>query len=284
MCFPKPNFSHLSLQEMHIERIRQNLDTGGAASLQNGVDVAVRSLQRIPPYGHREALILLAALSSCDPGNIFDSIQAARTAKVRVSVVGLAAEVHVCRVMATETGGKYTIAAEDSHLEELMAAHAIPPPAPPGSLGASLVRMGFPAKGSSAEGASTFVGEDCRLVPGAYTCPRCKAHVDELPSECHVCSLTLVSSPHLARSYHHLFPVKVFEECTSSDAQSCCYGCSFSLEEVKNLLDQPAHGALSGLRCPDCQNVFCGDCDAYVHEHLHSCPGCECIAVEQGEK
>jgi len=29
---------------------------------------------------------------------------------------------------------------------------------------------------------------------------------------CHVCGLTLVSSPHLARSYHHLFPVQPFVE------------------------------------------------------------------------
>ncbi len=34
----------------------------------------------------------------------------------------------------------------------------------------------------------------------------------DIPSTCHICRLTLVSSPHLARSYHHLFPVKPFEE------------------------------------------------------------------------
>lgn len=32
---------------------------------------------------------------------------------------------------------------------------------------------------------------------------------------CHICGLTLVSSPHLARSYHHLFPVKPFQELKS---------------------------------------------------------------------
>lgn len=30
--------------------------------------------------------------------------------------------------------------------------------------------------------------------------------------QCHVCGLSLVASPHLARSYHHLFPVKPFAE------------------------------------------------------------------------
>lgn len=42
----------------------------------------------------------------------------------------------------------------------------------------------------------------------------CRARVSELPGACHVCALTLVSSPHLARSYHHLFPVPPFAEVT----------------------------------------------------------------------
>ena len=41
---------------------------------------------------------------------------------------------------------------------------------------------------------------------------RRRARVAELPGACHVCALMLVSSPHLARSYHHLFPVPPFTE------------------------------------------------------------------------
>lgn len=51
-----------------------------------------------------------------------------------------------------------------------------------------------------------------KFTLGGYICPRCKSKVCELPSDCDVCGLTLVSSPHLARSYHHLFPVDNFEE------------------------------------------------------------------------
>lgn len=50
------------------------------------------------------------------------------------------------------------------------------------------------------------------LRPGGFACPRCCSLQAQLPSRCHVCGLTLVSSPHLARSYHHLFPVKPFAE------------------------------------------------------------------------
>ena len=34
----------------------------------------------------------------------------------------------------------------------------------------------------------------------------------DIPSTCHICRLMLVSSPHLARSYHHLFPINPYEE------------------------------------------------------------------------
>ena len=44
-----------------------------------------------------QVLILFAALSTCDPGNILETIRAAKQQRVRVSIVGLAAEVHICR-------------------------------------------------------------------------------------------------------------------------------------------------------------------------------------------
>jgi transcription initiation factor TFIIH subunit 2 len=309
-----------SSPEVHIQKLKSNLDTGGAASLQNGLDLAVESLRRIPPYGHREVLVLLAALSSCDPGNILDSIKAAKTNKVRVSVVGLVAEVYVCRVAATETGGSYEVATSEAHLEQIMVDQATPPPAAPGSSGVSLVRMGFPAKASSAPGAASFVGTSCELQPGAYICPRCKARVDALPAECHVCGLTLVLSPHLARSYHHLFPVRAFEEVSLElldkegvvagsggivdssitkniefplpglENKRYCYGCSCLLEAPpaprltsngrSRAVVLPSAATVVVLRCPDCRRIFCLDCDAYVHEHLHSCPGCECLPVK----
>lgn len=259
-----------SSPEVHIERLRQNLETSGAASLQNGLTMAIKSLSRIPPYGNREVLVILAALSTCDPGNIMETIAEAKAASVRVSVVGLAAEVHVCRVAATQTNGSYEVALGDAHLEELVLAHAIPPPAPPGSSKATLVRMGFPARAPLAPGTSAFVGHGCVLQPGSYTCPQCKARVEELPAQCHICQLTLVSAPHLARSYHHLFPIKIFVEASiNKDAVESCFGC-FTEMNTSQLTDiSPAY------RCPDCSEIFCGDCDVFIHEHLHSCPGCE---------
>jgi transcription initiation factor TFIIH subunit 2 len=46
--------------------------------------------------------------------------------------------------------------------------------------------------------------------------------------ECKACGLTLVSAPHLARSYHHLFPVDSFKELEFKDVQDkieLCFAC-----------------------------------------------------------
>ena len=120
--------------------------------------------------------------------------------------------------------------------------------------------MGFAHRNPDNMEGLAYIGSECKLGTGGYTCPRqghpfpmlsaadsdavsvitpcsrplhtdalrcmslqnprpllaagcrCKARVVDLPCSCHVCGLTLISSPHLARSYHHLFPVRAFTE------------------------------------------------------------------------
>ena len=175
---------------------------------------------------------------------------------------------HVARRLTEETGGVYGVALSETHLDELIMAHAPPPPALAESTLASLVQMGFPQRARVE--ASTYF---CAGAGGEYVCPRCKGRVAELPGECPVCRLTLVSSPHLARSYHHLFPVPPFEEVATTpdggDAPAC-FGCGDALRGEEGA----ARGVV--LRCPRCVHLFCFTCDNFVHEALHNCPGCEC--------
>lgn len=98
-------------------------------------------------------------------------------------MVGVAAEVHVLRHTAQVTGGTYGVSLSESHLSELLLAHAPPPPAPPGQLTAELVRMGFPQRAATEQSAAVWVGELPELVAGGYTCPRCKSRTQELPTK-----------------------------------------------------------------------------------------------------
>ena len=285
-----------------------------------------------------------------------------------------------------------------------------PPPAKPEEDGSQskrrmcdFVQMGFPSQrtddvpslvhaGSSRGGSSD--AHRALLVRTGYVCPRCRAKTSELPADCAVCGLKLVLAPHLARSFHHLFPVPPFAEvaqevdvavvndvngnggqsadiigsappsCVASDADvtssnpifeivsssgsgtgisrsgerngpndttvlrtvkvdakllvsstecdRCCFGClkvigvhkstaavegggdaakaannasSSSAKSKKrkapapaSVVEDPNAPRPEPLRfqCPDCKNLFCADCDAYLHETLHNCPGCLC--------
>lgn len=318
--------------EVHIAALATAVRAGcsGEASLQNCLECALPGLvQGSPPYGCKELLILSSSLTTVDAGDIFKAVAECVKASVRVSVVGMAAEVRVCRWIANETGGTYTVATSEAHLEQLVLSHAQPPPQKQkqhkrkagdhtaGDLGASsagddsiergtrLVCMGFPERAGGTSLA--YFEAESSVAAGGFNCPRCYSRVKDLPTTCPTCSLMLVSAPHLAKSYHHLFPVSVFREMPSSvdtteadatgasntaprqsgtplsnaqsrsqaasrmlgigdtagacEVETPCRGCGARIEGVR-------------LQCPNCREIFCFDCDAFIHDRIFVCPGC----------
>jgi len=67
--------------------------------------------------------------------------------------------------------------------------------------------------------------ETVKFMTTGYLCPQCLSKHCELPVECRACGLTLVSAPHLARSYHYLFPVDPFKEIAPDSDYTICFGC-----------------------------------------------------------
>uniref|UniRef100_A0A8B9KYG0 VWFA domain-containing protein n=1 Tax=Astyanax mexicanus TaxID=7994 RepID=A0A8B9KYG0_ASTMX len=225
----------------------------GEPSLYNALNIAMQTLKHMPGHTSREILIIFSSLTTCDPANIYELIKTLKELKIRVSVIGLSAEVRVCTILTRETGGSYNVILDESHFKELLMLHVKPPPASSSSE-CSLIRMGFPqhiiasvsdqdAKPSFSMSHLESVDEGPGLTLGGYYCPQCRAKYTELPVECKVCGLTLVSAPHLARSFHHLFPLDAFQESP--------------LEE---------HTGDS--------SVFCTECDLFIHDTLHCCPAC----------
>ena len=181
------------------------------------------------------------------------------------------------------------MATSESHLRQILSDYAPPPPSLAKETPSSLVQMGFPNYATSGGGGDggglCFVGHGSDLAKGrAFACPRCKSRVQDLPQACHVCGLSLVSSAHLARSYHHLLPVPLFQEESadllelSTKGDLRCRGCGKSLVIAG---DNGAGNNGAGekyevvLKCPKCAGYFCIACDVFIHEDLHNCPGCE---------
>ncbi|KAK3297665.1 Ssl1-like-domain-containing protein [Chaetomium fimeti] len=274
----------------HIEKLRiwaEQQEPQGNPSLQNALEMCRGALFHTPSHGTREVLIIYGALLSSDPGDIHDTITQLLADRIRVSIVGLAAQVAICEQLCSRTNGgdpsNYAVALHEQHFRELFLAATTPPV--------------------------------CRL-----------------PAECPVCALTLVLSTHLARSYHHLFPLRGWVEVSWADAarrvaggvgsgtggggggggSGACFACLAAFPPVPSLYSgsgggedkaggQGAAGAAGAAAaaaaeertalapeakaagvsesgryaCTVCGNHFCIDCDVFAHEMIHNCPGCQ---------
>uniref|UniRef100_A0A8C2GMZ1 General transcription factor IIH, polypeptide 2 n=1 Tax=Cyprinus carpio TaxID=7962 RepID=A0A8C2GMZ1_CYPCA len=259
----------------HIAALKKAVDSTcvGEPSLYNSLNLAMQTLKHMPAHTSKEILVVFSSLTTCDPANIYELIKTLNGLKIRVSVIGLSAEVRVCTILTRETGGSYNVILDESHFKELLMLHVKPPPASSSSE-CSLIRMGFPqhaiasmsdqdAKPSFSMSHLDSAGEP-GLTLGGYYCPQCRAKYTELPVECKVCGLTLVSAPHLARSFHHLFPLEAFQETPLEeyDAERFCEACQGELKDK------------SVFTCLACKKVFCVECDLFIHDTLHCCPGC----------
>lgn len=206
------------------------LQPRGEPSLQNALEMARSNLGHLPSSNSREVLVIFGSLTTCDPSNIHDTIGLLARDNVRVSMVCLAAEVKVCKTVCKKTGGKFGVALDENHFRDLVFEQVNPPEieakkkkknrargpdaldgddnAP--SEGVDLLQMGFPSR-LATHAAPTFCACHSKLRSGGYICPRCSVKVCDVPTDCPVCGLTIVMSTHLARSYHHLFPVENYE-------------------------------------------------------------------------
>lgn len=232
-----------------------------------------------PSHGTREVLIIYGALLSSDPGDIHDTIASLVTDRIRVSIVGLAAEVAICAEICARTNGgdrhdgSYAVALHEQHFRELFLAATTPPATtttttsttptpgktPDGDKGASatattsntasLLMMGFPSRALAPRDRVSLCACHSRPSREGYSCTRCRAKVCRLPAECPACGLTLVLSTHLARSYHHLFPLRAWTEVSWADAArskyAACYACLAPFPPVPR---GPGAGASKGAK------------------------------------
>ncbi|OON20183.1 transcription factor ssl1, partial [Opisthorchis viverrini] len=184
----------------------------GEPSLQNALTLAESRLKYTPH--HSEILVIMASLTTCDPGDIHKTIQSLAANHIRCSVVSLAVEVFVFRALAQITQGQFHVILDEPHLKTVLK-NFVPPPA----------ATHFPTQK-----------------------PYC-----ELPVECSVCGLTLVAAPHLARAYHHLFPLDAFTP--------------ISPAELRQTNPDQVPRTETGI-------ITCAGCDVVLPEYLtvsHSC-------------
>lgn len=97
-------------------------------------------------------MIIFAALSSSDPGDIHQTINCLVEDKIACRVVGLAAQVAVCKELCLKTNPgdntAYGVAMNEVHFRDLLMEATIPPVTRKAKSGVpSLLMMGFPSRG-----------------------------------------------------------------------------------------------------------------------------------------
>lgn len=283
-----------------VAKMRSTYEPKGNPSLENALEMARAALFHAPQHGTREILLIFGALHTSDPGDIHITIANLAAAHIKASVIGLAAQVAICAELVSRTNNKstanYHVVMHEQHYRELLLNYTTPPvtyttpasaKAPSGASGSSMLMMGFPSRTVSAK--PTLCACHTRPSYSGYLCSRCSTKVCSLPSECPVCGLTLILSTHLARSYHHLFPLHNWLEVSWTEAwrSSACYGCQKPFPESQQATQMAKQGhshrtdpSSGRYECPTCHRHFCIDCDLFAHEVVHNCPGCQSMHME----
>ncbi len=264
----------------HLKALKQEIveEPEGLPSIMRTLELALTPLKGAPEYATREVLYVASSLCTDDVGNIHSTVAGLRQHRVRCSVVGMGGEMHILRQLANDTGGTYHVAMDSQHLRNLIVGHKDPPPLEKGrtSKFAHPMRVGFPQKVSPAKwDVDVEGGARPRIFRGGYACPQCKTRCNgQLPLTCHVCGLNLLSSPHLARSYHHLIAVPAFVEVprVSMDlhggevgqASLSCFCCNEELRPDRDLI----------FKCSNCNAVYADKCVDFAGGTLFNCGSC----------
>jgi transcription initiation factor TFIIH subunit 2 len=248
---------HISaIQGLRDPKSPTSKEPKGSPSLQNALELSRATLYHTPSHGTREVIIVLGALLTLDPGDIHATIKSCVKDRVRVSIIGMGARMHICTLIVSKTNAGdesgYVVATDQELFRELLLATTTPPviraAAPgedaPAESSASLLMMGFPSR--VVEDAPTLCACHGNLTRGGYTCSRCSAKVCSLPATCPGCHLTLILSTHLARSYHHLFPLRNWVEVSWQRAREKgsveCVGCLSPFPQPPPLSSHASNG------------------------------------------
>ncbi|KAI4599236.1 hypothetical protein KJ359_002195 [Pestalotiopsis sp. 9143b] len=160
----------------HLEKLAHwtKQEPQGNPSLQNALEMCRGALYHTPSHGTREVVIVYGALMSSDPGDIHETISAVIKDRIRVSVVGIAAQVAICAELCAKTNGgsdaTYTIALHEQHLRDLLLDITTPPATrATEQSNASLLMMGFPSRTITTGDTITFCACHNRPTREGYT-------------------------------------------------------------------------------------------------------------------
>lgn len=168
-CLRSCNTGNLAEHLRALDDVKDPNLCKGEPSIQNALTLGRASLSHVPAHGSKELIFVMAALTSRDPGDIQSTVAKVHADKIRVSAVGLAAEVQLCRNICKETGGRssqhircisfifeiifhpkfagtYRVALDQDHAKDCLWEMIPPPPLTADNSSTDLILFGFPLR------------------------------------------------------------------------------------------------------------------------------------------
>ncbi|KAL7722596.1 TFIIH basal transcription factor complex subunit [Entamoeba marina] len=242
----------------------------GQISFQVSLDMARSILSRTSKDSCREVILISSSLTSRDHGNIFETFESLRGASIRCSVLSFSPELFILKFLTRITGGDYHTIMNEKNGGDVLNTFITPPtfkgadkqPQP------TQLFVGFPKQKLT----PTICECHKTINSSHYECPVCGFCYCELPVLCKICGAILLFSHHLARSYHHLFPVEPYQLCDSEETQIACFSCK---QTITQPMEKKENDLLTFYQCKKCEKFFCETCNTFIHDVLHNCPGCD---------
>lgn len=237
----------------------------GHISIQNSLQLVYESYKHLPHYGRKEILFIVGSLVTQDPGNVFNIFKIIKEDGIIVNMIHLSSEVYIFKNICEKTGGNYNVIMNEKNFVDILDDYCISKPPTieeienmENHLG---IAVGFPII------YSTFL--DFKYFT---ECPRCLFRMEgkSLPTSCQSCSLLLLQGVHQSRwssliqsipKFIHIFNIE--------QSYPHCYSCEFNLEANNTSPNLPI-----AYQCPLCSELYCYDCNKFIHESLFECPGC----------
>jgi hypothetical protein len=58
------------------------------------------------------------------------------------------------------------------------------------------------------------------------------------------------------------------------EAAAACHACAVAFPTTAVVSVSEGVSPVGRYRCPECSNDFCAECDVFIHDVIHCCPGC----------
>lgn len=76
----------------------------------------------------REIIFVMGSLTTCDPGDVYNTINECKQANIRCSFIGLTAEVFIFKHLCEQTKGLHWVIMDEVHFSDILKQIALPLP------------------------------------------------------------------------------------------------------------------------------------------------------------